>query len=150
MRLPSRILGALLLLPACDVAQAETPVEAQTALYALPLVASATALDAEPDAGKGGLGREVAATLERARPAPRRIEPLAPVEDPTAVVPFSEDPARVVPIRPREPTPFARVKRIRPRPPIVTPPRIPTPIVREPDHFVSEPSPWECPACGRG
>ena len=147
MQLPPKILGALLLLPACDVGQAE-PAQAQTALDALPLVTSAAALDAAPSETEEGLGRELAAAVERARP--RTFKPTAPAaaivpvtEDPTAVVPFSEDPSRVEPIRPRDPTPAARVKRIRPRPRPRTPVATPVPIVKEPRQ-------WECLACGRG
>ena len=81
MQLPPKILGALLLLPACDVEPAE-PASAQTALEALPQVTAAS--EAAPSGHDEGLGRELVAAVQRARPAARRpIDPL-PVTEPTA------------------------------------------------------------------
>ena len=94
------------------------------------------------EASPGGLGRELTSALERARIAgPIERAPL--VEDPTVVVPFSEDPSRVEPIRAREktPKPIAR-PRVRPRPAPVAAPVAPV---------IVEPKNWDnCPACGRG
>jgi hypothetical protein len=158
MRLPASVLGVLKLgvvtaiaLPGCDViaeAQSapsgeEASVEAAAPVENTPVVETRTPeRDAivVAEASPGGLGREVTSALERARiAAPIERAPL--VEDPTVIVPFSEDPSRVEPIRAREktPKPIAR-PRVRPRP---------APVAVAP--VIVVPKNWDsCPACGRG
>lgn len=152
MRLPAKVLSTLrlgvgataLLLPACDAAEPAPFVEAQTALQSVPLQLSAQALDAART--PAGLGRDVVAAVEEARPAPRPEFRRGPVfaervsersddpVDPTVVVPFSEDPSSLAPIRPREATPAAR-------------PRLRRRIARAKP---VEPPKWHCGPCGRG
>lgn len=159
MRLPASVLGVLQLgvmtaiaLPGCDVineaqsapAAEEAPAEAPAPVENTPVAASRVTEPAPreeiADASPGGLGREVTSAIERARiAAPIQRAPL--VEDPTVIVPFSEDPSRVEPIRAREktPKPIAR-PRVRPRP---------APVAVAP--VITVPKNWDsCPACGRG
>lgn len=164
MRLPASLLstlrvglGATALVAGCDAPELQSAPEPEPAT----VVSAPARVEAEPEAAPvDGLAAEVSSLVERAsaeaRPRVRRsaeeiVAAASPVlrevaEDPTAFVPFSEEPANAAPIRPRP--------RVRPKPRPRTRPRPRT----EPQQVRGwNPPPakrgWSsdpCPACGRG
>jgi len=154
MRLPASVLGTLrvglsatALMAGCD---AEAPEQAQPVMQTVS--ASPAVAEVEPEPSPA-LGAQVEAKIveatreaERSRTEMTLASARPEVErDPTAFVPFSEEPSEAAPIRPRI------RPRVRPRP--VRRPAPKTEPARVRPWGTAPTTKWDgdsCPACGRG